>query len=224
MLTVRSVGPKGVEFRVVVRDDSGSDQHAHPGRVARHLPGRQSIALPGWQHADARGLRSARPSLSNPRTVIDGVNVTTIGATWAVAGDTIVYGLSCRPAAVSWVDRSGRITPSRPRPATFRVQHLAIGRPGRRDNPRTERHERRLDPGPAAANAGATDDGCGQFFWRVDPDGTEILMTRLNGADRDVLLQRADGSAPARLVLHTGEQTFATAIEPRLAHDRSDDA
>src|SRR6185503_4781754 len=120
MFTIRSVGPKGVEFRVAVRNSSGAITTLIPGAaLATYLGDNQLL----YQAGSTLTLADFDPStlkLSNMRSVVDDVYVTTNGAAWAVAGDTLVYRPT-EPARrrLVWVDGSGQITPIDIEPRDF---------------------------------------------------------------------------------------------------------
>jgi len=214
MFTVRSVGSKGVEFKVVTRDQSGTVTTLIPGAfIAAYLGGNQIL----YQTGNTLMLADFEPSslrLSNSKTVIDGVFVTTNGASWAVAGDTIVYRPVEPPRRrLVWVDRSGRITPidielrdfANPSisPSGDRVA-LAVQRAAASDVWILDLSRRTLAP--------LTTDGVsGAPVWSAD--GQQVAMSHLNGAGRDVVVHPTDGSSPARVLLATGGQNFVAALD-----------
>ena len=219
MFTIRSVGPKGVEFRVAVRNSSAAITTLIPGAaLATYLDDNQLL----YQAGSTLTLADFDPStlkLSNMRSVVDDVYVTTNGAAWAVAGDTLVYRPT-EPARrrLVWVDGSGQITPLGFEPRDFANPSIspagdraavAIQQPGALTDIWV------LDLPKQTLAPLTTDAVSGAPVWNAD--GTQIAMSRTNGASRDVVIQSADGSTPARTLLNTGGQNFVAALD---AHSR----
>jgi hypothetical protein len=214
MYTVRSVGPKGVGFKVVRRDRSGAVATLIPGAsLATYLGANEML----YQAGSTLMLADFDPSaltVTRPRKVIDGVYMTTNSANWAVARDTIVYRPVETPRRrLVWVDRSGRIMPIETELRNF--AHPSISPSGDRVAVSIHGQGATSDTWildlPRRTLAPLTSDTLTSFgVWSAD--GREIIASRLNGAARDVVALSPDGSAPDRLLLQNGEQSFGAAL------------
>jgi Tol biopolymer transport system component len=214
LFTVRSISERGAEYSVVGLRSSGAITPLIPGAsMASYLGGNELL----YQLGTSLILADFNPSslqLSNARQVLDNVQVTTNGSSWAAAGDTLVYRPVEAPRRrLVWVDRSGRITPIETELRNFLSPHLS---------PSGERVLVTLNTQGAAFDVWILDlprgtltpltsDGLTAYgVW--SPEGTQFIATRRSGAGLGVILQPADGSSSSRVLLHTGEQTVGAAL------------
>lgn len=215
LFSVRSAGDREAEFKVVMREESRRITTLIPGASQATYLGNNQLAYQTGSTLMLADFDRSAGVLSNPRKVIDGVYATAHGASWAIAGNTLVYRPVEPPRRrLVWVERAGRMTPidselrdfSNPKisPSGDRVVTAVQQQNGTRNLWILDLTRQTLTP----LTTGAQTMG---GLWTSD--GSAIAATRTNGAALDVILQAADGSTASRVLLHTGEQNYVADLD-----------